>query len=122
MRAEAQPRFPLPSTIAFSGRTIGAAYRFGALTIKAAYTNYKVSGSLDSRGYDGGFSCLVTPALNIDAGVWYASDGDNTTNRSILAGLGTLLLVQTDGFIRAGRLRQQSRQDGHGAVDQRRVT
>ncbi|MEQ5843954.1 porin [Paraburkholderia acidicola] len=80
---------PVPSTVAFTGRTIGASYRFGALTLKAAYINLKIAGSFDSRVYEGGFSYLVTPALNVDAGVWYTRDGNNTTNHSILAGLGT---------------------------------
>ncbi|CAE6825781.1 porin [Paraburkholderia haematera] len=79
---------PVPSTVPFSGRTIGASYHFDNLTVKAVYVNYKVSGSFDSRVYGGGLSYQFTPATNVDAGVWYTSDGNDTNNHSILAAIG----------------------------------
>ncbi|CAN7793718.1 porin [Caballeronia sp. LjRoot34] len=79
---------PVPSAIAFTGRTIGAIYQFGQMTLKASFVNYKVAGSFDSRIYDGGFSYLITPAIKVDAGVWYTSDGNNTANHSIMAATG----------------------------------
>lgn len=79
---------PTPSTVAFSGRTIGASYRFDKLTVKLVFVNYKIAGSFDDRVYGGGFSYDVTPAVNIDAGVWATSDGNDTNNHSLLAATG----------------------------------
>ncbi|MCP3728476.1 porin [Paraburkholderia sp. CNPSo 3272] len=79
---------PVPSTVAFSGRTIGASYRIGDLTMKASFINFKTAGSFDNRIYGGGLSYRVTPATNIDAGVWYTSDGNDTSNHSIMAASG----------------------------------
>ena len=72
---------PIPGTVEFSGRTIGASYQAGDLTVRANYINYKVAGSFDNRGYGAGASYLVTPAANINGGVWYTSDG--TIRRTI---------------------------------------
>ncbi|MGF6870938.1 porin [Paraburkholderia sp. MM5477-R1] len=79
---------PIPSTVEFSGRTIGASYQAGELTVKLNYVNYKVAGSFDNRVYGAGGSYFVTPAANINAGVWYTSDGNDTSNHSILAAAG----------------------------------
>ena len=79
---------PVPTTVAFTGRTIGAGYTYGRLTAKASFVNYKLAGSFDNRVYGGGLSFAVTPALNVDAGAWYTSDGNDTANHSILTGVG----------------------------------
>ncbi|WP_240202681.1 MULTISPECIES: porin [Burkholderia] len=79
---------PLPTTIAFTGRTVGVGYALGNLTIKASFVNYKVAGSFDSRVFGGGLSYFVTPVFNLDAGAWYTSDGNNTVNHSVLTGAG----------------------------------
>ncbi|KVK98249.1 porin [Burkholderia cepacia] len=79
---------PTPSTVQFTGRTVGASYRFGDLTMKAVFVNFKVASSFDSRVYGGGLSYSVTPAANVDAGVWYTSDGNDTRNHSIMAATG----------------------------------
>lgn len=80
---------PLPTTVGFEGRMIGASYKFGKLTAKASFTNYKVAGSFNNNVYGGGLDYLVLPQLDINGGVWYTSDRDNTRNHSILGGLGT---------------------------------
>lgn len=79
---------PAPSTVAFSGRMIGASYQLSNLTMKASFVNYKIAGSFDNRVYSGGLSYLVTPSANVDAGVWYTSDGNDTSNHSIMAATG----------------------------------
>ena len=81
---------PIPSTVAFSGRTIGASYQFNQIVVKAVFVNYKIAGSFDSRVYGGGLSYQVTPDTNIDTGVWYTSDGNDTNNHSILAATGVI--------------------------------
>ncbi|PCE23967.1 porin [Paraburkholderia acidicola] len=79
---------PTPSTVAFSGRTIGASYRFDNLTVRLLFINYKIAGSFDDRVFGGGFSYEVTPSVNVDAGVWATSDGNDTSNHSIMAATG----------------------------------
>jgi predicted porin len=80
---------PLPTTVEFEGRMIGASYKFGKLTAKASFSNYKVAGSFNNNVYGGGLDYLVLPQLDINGGVWYTSDRNNTNNHSILGGLGT---------------------------------
>ena len=84
---------PNPSAIAFSGRNIGASYYFAHLTVKAAYTLYKVAGSFDNRVISGGLTFLVTPALSFDAGAWYTRDGNDSNNHSVLGSLGAEYLL-----------------------------
>ena len=81
---------PVPSTVQFTGRTIGGSYRYDRLTVKAGFVNYKVAGSFDNRVYEGGAAYALTPALTIDAGAWYTSDGNDTSNHSILAATGVV--------------------------------
>ena len=79
---------PVPSTVPFFGRTIGASYRYNELTVKAVFVNYKIAGSFDNRVYGGGLAYQFTPTVNVDAGVWYTSDGNDSDNHSILAAAG----------------------------------
>ncbi|MCC8396937.1 porin [Paraburkholderia sp. MMS20-SJTR3] len=78
----------IPSVVAFWGRTLGARYSFDNLTLKASYTQYKVAGSFNNRVYSGGASYGITPALNIDAGIWVTRDANDGSNNSILASSG----------------------------------
>lgn len=78
----------IPTTVAFWGRTLGAAYRFGSLTIKGSFTSYKVAGSFDDNVYGGGFDYFVTPFVDLNTGVTVTSDRDNTANHSVLAAMG----------------------------------
>lgn len=80
---------PVPSTVEFVGRTIGASYRFqNSLTISASYALYKVAQSFDNSVYSGGLSYMITPYLDVDAGVWYTRDGNDGSNHSLLASTG----------------------------------
>ncbi|WP_245621089.1 porin [Paraburkholderia ferrariae] len=80
---------PVPSTVEFVGRTIGASYRFpNDLTFSASYALYKVSGSFDNSVYSGGFSYFVLPYLNVNGGVYYTRDGNDGTNHSLMASSG----------------------------------
>src|ERR1700757_890485 len=79
---------PNPSTIAFSGRNIGATYYFERLTIRAAYTLYKVAGSFDNRVISGGLAYTATPTLSVDCGAYYTRDGNDSNNHSILGSVG----------------------------------
>ncbi|ANB77505.1 porin [Paraburkholderia phytofirmans OLGA172] len=78
----------IPSVVEFDGRAIGASYVFNDLTVKASYVQYKVAGSFNDRVYSGGASYRITPALNVDAGVWVTRDENHSSNNSILASTG----------------------------------
>ena len=79
---------PIPSTIPFVGRSVGASYSFDQLTVKGYYLLIKVSGSFDERVLAAGGNYRITPALDVDAGIWLDSDGNHTTNRSIMGAAG----------------------------------
>jgi predicted porin len=104
---------PTPTSLAAEGRTIGAAYRFGVLTVKASFVNYKVAGSFDNNVYGGGLSWYVTPALDLDGGVWVTSDRNQTANHSLLAALGASYLLSKQTALYA----QVASVDNHGAMN-----
>ena len=79
---------PVPSTLAFEGRTVGASYTFGALTLKGSFVNYKVARSFNANVYGGGLQYFATPALELNGGAWYTTDRDNTSNHSLLGAVG----------------------------------
>ncbi|WP_175857653.1 porin [Burkholderia anthina] len=79
---------PIPSTVAFSGRTLGASYSFENLSVRAAFVSFKVAGSFDRRVYGGGLNYQLTPAVDTDLGVWYVDDADDRGSHSVLAAAG----------------------------------
>lgn len=79
---------PLPSTLAFEGRMLGAAYRFSNLTAKASFVNYKVAGSFNNNVYSGGLDYQPRPDIDLNGGVWVTSDRNKTANHSLLASVG----------------------------------
>jgi predicted porin len=89
---------PLPSTVEFEGRTIGAAYKIGTVTARAAFVNYKVAGSFNNNVYSGGLEWLALPSLDIDLGAYVTSDRNHTANHSVLAAIGAeYFLSKTTG-------------------------
>ncbi|MFM0335485.1 porin [Paraburkholderia fungorum] len=80
---------PIPTTVAFEGRTFGAAYNFGPVTARASFTNYKVAGSFNSNVFGAGLDSYVLPVLDINGGVWVTSDRNHTANHSLMIALGT---------------------------------
>lgn len=105
---------PIPSTVGFVGRDIGVSYRFANdLTLSASYTLYKVSGSFSNGVYAGGFNYFVTPYLNVNGGVYYTRDGNDSSNHSILASSGVqfFLSKRTTLYAQLGYV------DNHGRMD-----
>jgi predicted porin len=84
---------PVPTTVEFLGRQLGAAWRLGALTAKASFVSYKVSGGFDANVYGGGLDYFVRPELDIDSGAWFTSDRNDTANRSVLVAIGATYSV-----------------------------
>lgn len=79
---------PFPSTIEFSGRTVGASYSWGGATLKGSYTSYKIAGSFNEKVYSAGGEYLITPTLSTDVGVWYMRDSNDSANHSLLTSAG----------------------------------
>jgi predicted porin len=79
---------PVPSTLAFEGRTIGASYTFGSLIVKASFVNYKVARSFNSNVYGGGLQYYVTPVMELNGGAWYTIDQNDAANHSVLGAVG----------------------------------
>ncbi|KAG8148435.1 porin [Burkholderia catarinensis] len=74
---------PVPSTVEFEGRMVGASYTLNKLTAKVSYTLYKVAGSFDNHVYAGGVTYAATSFLSLDAGVWVTRDGNDSANHSL---------------------------------------
>jgi len=104
---------PTPSTVAFVGRTIGAAYRFGPVTAKASFTSYKVGGSFSNNVYGGGLDYQATPAVDLNGGVWFTSDRNDTANHSLLAAIGTTYSLSKATALYA----QVAMVNNHGAMN-----
>ncbi|KAK43549.1 porin [Caballeronia zhejiangensis] len=81
---------PIPSTVPFIGRTIGAGYDWGSWGVRAVFVNYKLQGSFDNRVFGAGFNYNITPSLNVNAGGWFIRDGNDSNNRSIMAAAGVV--------------------------------
>ncbi|MFM0268166.1 porin [Paraburkholderia sediminicola] len=79
---------PVPTTVAFVGRTIGADYQLGNAQIRASFTTYKIAGSFDNKVYSTGVQYTFTPSLTADAGAWIIRDSNNTSNHSLLTAVG----------------------------------
>ncbi|MGQ7937563.1 porin [Paraburkholderia sp. D1E] len=79
------------------GRTVGASYRFSNWTVKASFTSYKapetvlngVQGGGNNNIWGGGFDYQATPFLDIDAGVWYIRNPNESNNHALVSALGT---------------------------------
>jgi predicted porin len=104
---------PVPTTVAFVGRQLGASYRFGELMGKVSFVKYKVAGSFDANVYNVGISYQCRPDLNLNGGVWVTSDRNRTTNHSILAAVGANYSVSKRTMLYA----QVGYVDNHGGMN-----
>jgi predicted porin len=104
---------PMPTTLQFEGRMLGAAYTFGSLTVKASFVNYKVAGSFNNNVYGGGISYFILPTLELDGGVWFTSDRNHTDNHSVMGALGAdyFLSKRTALYAQIGAV------NNHGAMN-----
>lgn len=104
---------PLSSTVAFVGRTLGAAYTFGSLRGKASFTSYKVAGSFSNNVYSGGLDYQMTPAVDLNGGVWFTTDRNNTKNHSVMGAVGSIYSLSKATQLYA----QVAMVDNHGAMN-----
>ncbi|CAB3788512.1 Outer membrane porin protein 32 [Paraburkholderia caffeinitolerans] len=84
---------PVPTGVAFWGRTLGFAYRFQSLTVKASFVNYKVAGAFNSNVYGGGVDYTGFAQFDLNGGVWYTSDRNDTSNHSLMGAAGVNYLL-----------------------------
>lgn len=105
---------PVPSQlpVSFEGRQLGASYKIGKLTTKASFVNYRV-GDDSSNVYGGGLDFLATPQVDLNAGVWYEEQRQQTTNHTLLAGLGAEYYVSHRTTVYA----QIAVVNNHGTMD-----
>jgi predicted porin len=90
---------PVPTNLAMQGRVIGATYKFGSVTAKASFTNYKMGGTgVNNNVYSGGLDYLVIPTVDLNAGVWYMVNRDDTASKSLMGAFGaTYFLSKSTG-------------------------
>lgn len=95
---------PIPSTLAFVGRTIGVSYSLGTLTGSASVVNYKVAGSFNNYVYSAGLQYFVEPQLALDGGIYWTRDQNESGNHSILSAVGAqyFLSKQTTLYAQLG--------------------
>lgn len=98
---------PVPTTVQFDGRTLGAAYRLNGVTLKVSVVNYNVAGSFNEYVYGAGGDYIVSPSVSVNAGVWFATDRNNKANHSLLAGTGAIYQIskRTSLYAQAGIVR-----------------
>jgi predicted porin len=84
-------------TMPLEGRTVGVAYRFASVNVKASFTNYKapemlvdgVTSGGDANVWNVGFDYFATPEFDINSGIWIVRDPHNSNNHSVTWALGT---------------------------------
>jgi hypothetical protein len=82
--------------------TVGASYKFGDLTAKASFANFKANSvpvSVDPalanstntsvNMYSGGVDYFALPYLDLNAGVYYQQDRVNPGGHSVMGAIGT---------------------------------
>ncbi|RKR31342.1 MULTISPECIES: porin [Paraburkholderia] len=88
-----------PTNVGFEGRMLAAAYKFGPVTAKASFTSFKVEGGPSNNVYGGGLDFFALPQLDLNGGVWYVSDRNDTSSHSMMGALGaTYFLSKTTGL------------------------
>ncbi|MEW6346580.1 MAG: porin [Paraburkholderia sp.] len=102
-----------PTTLAFVGRMIGVSYAFGTVTASASLVNYNVAGSFNSYVYSGGLDYFVTPTIDLNGGVYYTVDRNNTTNHSVMGAIGAQYFLSH----RTALYAQLGAVNNHGAMD-----
>jgi len=81
---------PVPTVMPLEASQIGATYKFGAVTAKASFVNFKMAGAgVNNDVYNAGFDYLVLPMVDVNAGVWFQTNRDDTSSKSVMGAVGT---------------------------------
>lgn len=110
---------PIPTTVEFFGRMLGASYKFGSLTVRASFASYKVAGSFSNNVYGGGGDFYITPTFDVNGGVWYTIDRNDSSNHSVLGALGTQYFLSrtTSLYGQIGVVNNHGRMDTGLSID-----
>ena len=107
--------------------TAGVSYKFGGLTAKAAFANFKANSvpvSVDPaladltntsvNIYSGGFDYFALPDLDLNAGVYYQQDRVNSGGHSVMGAIGTqfFLSKRTSLYAQVGLVNNTCAHDG----------
>ena len=82
-----------PTNIGFIGRMLAAAYQFGPVRAKASFTSFKVDGGPSNNVYGGGLDYFPLPQLDLNGGVWYVEDRNDTSSHSLMGALGAMYFM-----------------------------
>ncbi|KAA0999170.1 porin [Paraburkholderia panacisoli] len=99
--------------VPFVGRVIGAAYKFGPVTAKASFESFKVEGGPTNNVYGGGVDYFALPQLDLNAGIWYVSDRNDTSSHSLMGAMGATYFLSK----RTGLYAQVGVVDNHGKAN-----
>ncbi|NMM02789.1 porin [Paraburkholderia sp. RP-4-7] len=107
--------------------TAGASYKFGGLTAKASFANFKANSvpvSVDPalanstntsvNIYSGGVDYFALPDLDLNAGVYYQQDRVNSGGHSVMGAIGTqfFLSKRTSLYAQVGVVNNTCARDG----------
>ncbi|WP_415859351.1 porin [Burkholderia sp. BCC1981] len=88
-----------PTNIGFVGRLLAAAYKFGPVTAKATFTSYKVAGGPTNAVFGGGLDYFALPQLDLNGGVWYVTNRNDSSSHSLMGALGaTYFMSKSTGL------------------------
>lgn len=82
-----------PTNVGFIGRMLAAAYQFGPVKAKASFTSFKVDGGPSNNVYGGGLDYFPMPQLDVNGGVWYVEDRNDTSSHSLMGALGAMYFL-----------------------------
>ncbi|WP_430231433.1 porin [Paraburkholderia tropica] len=88
----------IPTTTDFEGRLLGASYKVDSLKVAAIWSSFKtrgaiLSGSNDTSMYNVGADYMVKPYLDVNAGVWFLDDRQNSKSHAVMGALGAQYLL-----------------------------
>jgi len=116
-RIQLSPRNTLNASLSYPisfserSRTFGAAYRFGPVTAKASFVSYEVGGSFSTNVDGDGLDYQATPAVDLNGGVWFSNDRNDTANHSLLAAVTCSLSKATALYAQVAMV------NNHGAMN-----
>ncbi|CAG9233490.1 Porin [Paraburkholderia tropica] len=103
-----------PSTTeGLTGELIGATYTIGSFTAKASYTKIKVAGGKNEDVYGGGLDYWVRPDIDVNTGVWYANNANESGSHTWLGSIGAYyyLSKRTSVYAQFGMVNNHGTQD-----------
>ncbi|CAM2157910.1 Outer membrane protein (Porin) [Paraburkholderia tropica] len=84
----------IPATnVGFVGRLLAAAYSFGPFRAATAFTSFKVEGGPTNNVYSGGLDFLAAPQLDLNGGVWYVQNRNESGSHTLMGSVGAMYFL-----------------------------